>query len=232
MRMEIKRNGFVLAGACLGTAAFLISFGTFWSNVPQYEFGSGANVITTLAMTQLALSAIATACAWAGYGAKARGPVLTAGILYSVAVMFYFINIFFFAMPIVFCFIGYAKMNPAPKPDIAADFKAHNRSKNELAIRQNARMWAKYVLDTTHSIKDTVGIVMSLAKDGYCDQSAADEGAVLISAALDVSQRALAASQSEDVENIEAEIEAAKQQIQELHDQSLKLLDKAKCAST
>lgn len=227
--MEIKRNGFVLAGAALGTAAFLIIALTYWSNMPVYEYGPSSNIMSTSLITQLALLALATAFAWSGYGAKVRGPVLIAGILFSVSVVFYFINIFFLAMPIIFCFIGYAKMNPTPKPDIAADFKAHSSSKNELTIRRNANMWAKYVLDTANAIKGTVGIVVSLAKDGYCDQSIADEGISLMSTALDVSQQALAIAQSEDISRIDADIEVAKQQIQELHAQSLKLLDKAKC---
>ena len=73
----------------------------------------GTAIGAALIMPHLALTGIGLLMNIIGYFMNKRGFILTAAILYTVAIFFMPLYFFFITIQAILCYVAYAKMNPA-----------------------------------------------------------------------------------------------------------------------
>lgn len=111
---EIRRSGFTLASAIIGTGIFFLMASSYFATFTSYYSSKAPSSADSIAQMQLILVGLATALAYAGFASRIRGLALTSAILYSVAAVMYILFTFFLILPLIFGFVGYAKMKPKP----------------------------------------------------------------------------------------------------------------------
>lgn len=217
--MTIKRNGFVLAAAILGTAASCVAIMAYWNLYAAFDYGSPLENILSVFTSRTVLCILAVAFIWTGYAVEKRGAVLTASILFCVSPAVYLPAGILFVLPIIFGFIGFAKMKvrppivyyaPPPAPD-----------------GQLASTKAQYVIDIAKSIRSTVDTLSRVAQDGGCDPALVDEGMGILNEALDTVRSAVTAAKTPNDPSAMPTIDAAILTIDELHRKSLDLIPRA-----
>ena len=106
----VRRRGFALAAAILGTVALIFCAAFMLGNglTPADETGLGG-----LMYMQVVFLVVGAVCNWVGFFTRTRVLVLVAAICYVMAIVFFIIlGLIFCTLPMVLAFVGYARMKP------------------------------------------------------------------------------------------------------------------------
>ena len=110
----VVRRGFALAAIILATVYAVFAFLFCTGHAPVLM--EGANVFADGFISAMNLHAvlvfIGVVFGWSGFFTKRRNQVLVSAILYCVAAVLFLIWALFLVLPIVFGFVGYARMKP------------------------------------------------------------------------------------------------------------------------
>ena len=104
----MKRNGFALASAIIGTVGLL--FGAVYYYSTLY---AGEPFFRGLLDGYVLQAAIAISLNWAAWAHNAKTPMLIAAILYCPAIILMYISSLFFVLCVIFGFIAYAGIKRA-----------------------------------------------------------------------------------------------------------------------
>ena len=105
--MQIRRNGFTLAAAIIATVYVLFMLAFFAGNEVYKTF--------PIATPHAIISVIVVSISWAAYVTQVKGLLLTSAIGYCLMAGTFLIFGLFMVLPIVFGFVGYAKVRNAGK---------------------------------------------------------------------------------------------------------------------
>lgn len=109
----------ILIAAIIGTIYLIYAicyFSGSASGAASDAEAIGAGIATLLVMPHLICTGLAVVFNWLGHFLKrSKGFVLTAGILYSVAMVLFIGYFFFVVVEAVLCYVGYAKRKNALK---------------------------------------------------------------------------------------------------------------------
>lgn len=109
----VQRRGFALTAAILGTLALVLCGGFAIGNAGAMVGDWFAESMAAGLYAQVVLLTIGTACCWVGVLSRMRSFVLGAGVFYSLAlVAFLILGIPFVLLPMIFAYVGYARMRP------------------------------------------------------------------------------------------------------------------------
>ena len=116
----MKKSKILLIAAIIGTICAIICFSSVNSALDKSKSEDTANQIGTvigasIVMPSVVLSAIGTIFAWVGFGTNKKGFALTAGILYSVAVVMFFPWFMFNIVQMILSYIAYGTMGKVKK---------------------------------------------------------------------------------------------------------------------
>lgn len=114
--MKKKRSVLLLIAAVLGLLYTLYSI-SYWSNTGAGTDSAeaiGAGVATLLVMPHLLCAGLAALFNILAYLMRNRAFALTAGILYSVAMLLFPMYFMFTVIQAVLCFIAFARMKKTP----------------------------------------------------------------------------------------------------------------------
>lgn len=108
-----KRSVLLLIAAILG-AAYLVYSIVYWGGVNSAEASTaeaiGAGIATALVLPHLICTGIALLFNILGWAMRHRGFALTAGILYSVAILLFAVYFMFVVIEAALCYIAFARM--------------------------------------------------------------------------------------------------------------------------
>lgn len=107
----VIRRGFVLTANILASAHAIFATLMSLGNVMP-AMSSWYSLITGSMLMHAILLCIGVIIGWYGYAVKNRGIVLASAILYSVSAVVFWLYLIFLVLPIMFGFIGYARMRP------------------------------------------------------------------------------------------------------------------------
>lgn len=109
----VVRRGCAFAAAILGTLALLLCGGFAIGHAGFLAGDWFSESMASGMYAQVVFLAIGTACCWVGVLSRMRGFVLGAGIFFSLAlVSFVILGIPFVLLPMIFAYVGYARMRP------------------------------------------------------------------------------------------------------------------------
>ena len=110
----VVRRGFALAAVILATvyAVFAGMFCTGHAPVLMEDANVFADGLISAMNLHAVLMFIGVIFGWSGFFTKRRNQVLVSAILYCVAAVLFLLWLLFLVLPIVFGFVGYARMKP------------------------------------------------------------------------------------------------------------------------
>ena len=118
----VRRSRLLLAACVIGslslilTVYYMISATGSAIKTDDAIQGLGTLLAMGLAVPFAVASGIATVFVWVGYGTMRRGFVLTAAILYSVAIVLLFVWFYLVIIQMILCYISYARMKRTKTP--------------------------------------------------------------------------------------------------------------------
>lgn len=110
----VVRRGFALAAVIIASI-YTVFAGMFCiGHVPGLMWDTNVlvNGMGYALYVHVVLMIIGIAFGWSGFLTQRRNQVLTSAILYCVAAVFFLLWLLFLVLPIVFGFVGYARMRP------------------------------------------------------------------------------------------------------------------------
>lgn len=114
----MKKSKLLLIAGILGTA-YAIYLVSYFLNVNGASTSSteqlGATLATALVMPHMAIVWIAVIFNWLGFFLNARWGALVAGVLYVVAILFFFLYFMFVIVEMILCFVAFGKMKKNQK---------------------------------------------------------------------------------------------------------------------
>lgn len=108
----VVRRGFALASAICATVYVFFPIFMYLGNYASLSISGLGSTVGNALYIHIVLLLIAIVFNFSGFFLKKRNLVLTAAILYSASAVFFILFLFFLVLPIVFGFVGYAKMRP------------------------------------------------------------------------------------------------------------------------
>lgn len=109
----VVRRGFALAAVILATGYLVFSALFYIGNFAPYTGISWlGDMFANSLYIHVVLLAVGVIFGWSGFLTQRRNQVLTSAILYCVAAVFFLLWLLFLVLPIVFGFVGYARMRP------------------------------------------------------------------------------------------------------------------------
>ena len=113
MKVKKRRSKLLLASAIIGVLYILYSI-SYWTGANTSGADTaeaiGAGIATALVMPHLICTGLAVIFNIIGWAMNHRGFALTAGILYSVAMILFPMYFMFVLLEVIFSFVGFAKL--------------------------------------------------------------------------------------------------------------------------
>ena len=119
---SVRRSRLLLAACVIGTLSLILTVYYMISvtgnalKTDDAIQGLGTVLAMGLATPFAVAGGIATVFAWIGYGTLRRGFVLTAAILYSIAIVLLFVWFYLVIVQMILCYVSYARMKRMGKP--------------------------------------------------------------------------------------------------------------------
>lgn len=118
--MKKKKSKLLLLAAIIGVIYILYSI-SYWSGVNTGNSDTasavGAGIATALVFPHLICTGLAVVFNILGWAMSHRGFALTAGILYSVAMILFPMYFAFVVIEAVLCYVGFAKLKKLNVPE-------------------------------------------------------------------------------------------------------------------
>lgn len=109
----MRKNGFALAAAIIGTVALLCGTAYYYATLAA-SITAPSGSFFRMALDGYVLQALAAvALNWAAWLHSAKTPMLIASILYCPAVLFMFFSGLFFVLCVIFGFIAFSQLKKA-----------------------------------------------------------------------------------------------------------------------
>lgn len=114
----MKKSKLLLIAGIIGTA-YAIYLVSYFLSVNDASISSseqlGGILATALVMPHMAIVWIAVIFNWLGFFLNVRWGALVAGILYAVAILFFFMYFMFVIVEMILCFVAFGKMKKNQK---------------------------------------------------------------------------------------------------------------------
>ncbi len=114
----MKKSKLLLIAGIIGTA-YAIYLVSYFLSINDASISSseqlGATLATALVMPHMAIVWIAVIFNWLGFFLNARWGALVAGVLYAVAILFFFLYFMFVIVEMILCFVAFGKMKKNQK---------------------------------------------------------------------------------------------------------------------
>ncbi len=122
----MKRSKLLLIAGILGLIYFIYIISYFWgiTTSTQGTEAISAGLASAIVAPHIVCVGIAVIFNWVGFGIKARWAALTAGILYAVSIVLFFMYAMFVIIQMILCFIAFAKMKKKPVVEVIEEVKS------------------------------------------------------------------------------------------------------------